>query len=345
MVQIIGLGIAASGAQIYLRPHWYTYLMIGLAVIWAAGRFIHPAGESRDKNLATLSGSHRIRAASMLSAASVTFVSGLAFLVVIFENNTQASASAQNRANHYMTIGFALLILGALGYRGARRFAAIDARRLMLRDTRPPVLYLRSFGDDDLKLRAATLGRPSLVERFSPGRFDSFEEVLARHLSRFGPVIAVNPPGTTLSPLGAARETLVSADWQSAVATWMSRSSLIVFVAPPDLVTQGLLWELQAVSASRYWKKTLILVPPVSPGDLLSRWQAFLHACSDLWPFTLPLPSDNPRALVMAFRNNKWSLITADRRSEWSYGAALTQAIGGSRPVARADSTSAGSRR
>ncbi len=339
-VQLIGVGIAASGAQIYLRPYWYIYLMIGLAVIWAAGRFIHPAEWGRDKNLAILAGSHRIRVASMLSAASVMFVSGLAIIFVIGENDVEASASAQNRTDNYEIVGFILLILGALGYRVARRFASIEARRLMLRDTRPPVLYLRSFGDDDLKLWTATLGRPSLVERFSVGRFDSFEEVLARHLSRLGPVIAVNPPGTKLPPLGAARETLASADWQSAVATWMARSSLIVFVAPPDLVTQGLLWELQTVSASRYWAKTLILVPPVSPDDLLSRWQAFLRACDRLWPFTLPLPSDDPRALMMAFRNNKWSLITADRRSEWSYGAALTQAVSHSHLVKRVGSTS-----
>lgn len=53
----------------------------------------------------------------------------------------------------------------------------------------------------------------------------------------------------------------------------------------------------------------------------------FLHACGRLWPFTTPLPSANPRALVLAFRNNEWTLIIADRRSEWSYGAAVKQAL------------------
>lgn len=326
-VQVIGVGIAASGAQIYLRPHWYVYLMIGLPVVWAAGRFIHPAGVNRDKGPAILDGSHRFQAASVLSVSTAMFVAGLAIILVISENDTLGGTSAQARADNYWGAGFALLILGALGYRGARRLASVEARRLMLRDPRPPVLYLRWFGDDDLKLRTATLGRRSLVERFSPGRFDSFEEVLARHLSRLGPVIAINPPGTKLSPLGAARDTLTSADWQSSVATWMARSSLIVFVAPPESVTPGLLWELQTVSASRYWDKTLILVPPVPPDDLLSRWQVFLRGCGRLWPFTAPLPSADPRALVLAFRNNKWTLIIADRRSEWSYGAAVKQAL------------------
>ena len=115
----------------------------------------------------------------------------------------------------------------------------IRARQLMLRDPRPPVLYLRSFGDDRLKLWTATFGRPSLIERFTLRRFDTFEEVLVRYLSAYGPVIAVNPPGTRLAPLGAARETIDSAEWQAAVATWMAQSRLIVFATPPSQVTGG----------------------------------------------------------------------------------------------------------
>ena len=216
----------------------------------------------------------------------------------------------------------------------ARRLAAIDAHQLILRDARPPVLYLRSFGDDRLKLLTATLGRPSLIERFTLRRFDAFEEVIVRHLSHVGPVIAVNPPGTKLAPLGAARETIDSADWQSVVAAWMARSIMIVFVAPPGQVTQGLHWELETVSANRYWNKTLIVVPPVPPEDLQRRWQGFLGACARL--FTSPLPAADPRVLVVAFRNSEWMVITADRRTEWSYGAALQQALDDSpqpRPV------------
>jgi hypothetical protein len=195
----------------------------------------------------------------------------------------------------------------------------------MLRDARPPVLYLRSFGDDRLKLLTATLGRPTLIERFTLRRFDAFEEVIVRHLSRLGPVIAVNQPGTKLAPLGAARETIDSADWQSVVTAWMARSIMIVFVAPPSEVTQGLRWELETVSANRHWNKTLIVIPPVPAEDLQRRWQGFLGACARL--FTSPLPAEDPRALVVAYRNSRWMMITADRRTEWSYSAALKQAL------------------
>jgi hypothetical protein len=206
----------------------------------------------------------------------------------------------------------------------------------MLRDPRPPVLYLRSFTDDRLRLWTATLGRPSLVERFTPRRFGRFEEVLVRHLSRYGPVIAVNPPGTRLAPLRAARETIEPANWQSAVAGWMAHSALIVFLAPPSRVTQGLHWELRTVAEHGQWDKTLMVVPPVPAEQLQARWRAFWAACAGLWPFTVAGPVADPRALVLAFRHGRWDVATADTRTEWSYAAALDRALGGPRRLAPA---------
>jgi hypothetical protein len=37
VVQLIGSCIAAYGAYVFLVPHWYVYLVIGLAVVWAGG--------------------------------------------------------------------------------------------------------------------------------------------------------------------------------------------------------------------------------------------------------------------------------------------------------------------
>jgi hypothetical protein len=198
----------------------------------------------------------------------------------------------------------------------------------MLRDPRPPVLYLRSYADDRLRLRTATLGRRWLVERFSPRRFDRFEEVLVRYLSRYGPVIAVNPPGSRLSPLRAARETIDSADWHSALVGWMARSALIVFLAPPDRVTQGRQWELRTVGEHDQWDRALIVVPPVPAEQLKARWRAFGAACAGLWPFTVAGPVADPGTLLLAFRHGRWDVTTADQRTEWSYAAALERVLG-----------------
>ena len=158
--------------------------------------------------------------------------------------------------------------------------------------------------------------------------------MLVRHLSRYGPVIAVNPPGTRLAPLGAARETIDSADWQSVVASWMAQSALIVFLAPPSRVTEGLQWELRAVAEHGQWDKALVVVPPVPAEQLQARWRAFGAGRAGLWPFTVAGPVADPRALVLAFRYGRWNVITADRRTEWSYAAALDRALGGPRRLA-----------
>ena len=355
-VQLAGLGLVAYAADVFQVRFWYAYLAAGLVVVWAGGRFIRPAGAGRGANRAIMAGSHRVLVTVMLVVASAMILFGLAAIVAFGLYQIQppgatvqglpglpglglsglGTTTVQNLATGLAGTGLGLLVLGAVIFLVARRLGSADARRLMLRDPRPPVLYLRSFGDDRLRLWTATLGRPSLVERFTLRRFDRFEEVLVRHLSRYGPVIAVNPPGTRLAPLGAARETIDSADWQSAVASRMAQSALIVFLAPPSRVTQGLQWELRAVAEHGQWDKALVVVPPVPAEQLQARWRAFGAACAGLWPFTVAGPLADPRALVLAFRYGRWNVITADRRTEWSYAAALDRALGGPRRLAPA---------
>jgi hypothetical protein len=338
--QLAGVAIIAYGADLFVIRYWYLYLAIGLGVIWAAGRFIHPGGAGRGTNRAIFPRARTIRVTLLMSVAMVLVLAGLITLITAGLYNSVPSGSpgqgipAQDQGSTFEVAGFILVALGAIIARFARRLGSMDAERLMRRDPRPPVLYLRSFGDDALKLWTATLGRSSLIERFTLRRFDPFEEVLVRFLSLRGPVIAVNPPGTRLAPLGAARGTIDSGDWHAAVATWMERSSLIVFVAPPSQPTEGLLWELRAVSAARHWDKTIIVVPPVSAAQLQRRWQAFQEASARIWPFTFALPAADPAALVLAFRNGAWQAITADRRTEWSYRAALGQELGETHPRA-----------
>lgn len=339
-VQLAGLSLVACGADPYLVPNWYLFVLAGAAVIWAGGRFIRPAGLAPGGNRLVLSGARKVRVATLMSLALVLVVASALALIAYGLNQSEpavvqavdaagsGSASAgQNDA--YLWIGLILIGAGAVLARRARRLAAVDADHLMQRDTRPPVLYLRSFGDDALKLWTATFGRPSLLERFTPRRFDAFEEVIARHFSLTGPVIALNPPDTKLAPLGAARETLDSADWQATISEWMSRSAVIVFVMPPGKVTRGLTWELQHVSANQYWTKTLIIVPPVRVSILQARWQGFLAACGSVWPFSFSLPTAVPNPLVLTFGNDMWTAIRADRQDEWTYSAAIKEALGG----------------
>jgi hypothetical protein len=357
-VQLGGLGLVAYAADVFAVRYWYAYLVAGLAALWAGGRLIRPGGAGRDRNRAVMAGPHLILVTVMRVAAAAMILFGLAAIVCYGVYRTQPhGATVQGlpglrvpdlrlpglglpglglpglglREPGLLVLGLpglGLLVLGAIMFRVARRLRSADARRLMLRDPRPPVLYLRSFGDGSLKLRLATLGRPTLVERFTWRRLDTFEEVLVRHLSRYGPVIAVNPPGTRLVPLRAARETVDPPAGQPAVANWMAawmaQSALIVFQAPPSQATLQLHWELRTVAEHGQWDKVLVVVPPVPAEQLRARWRAFGRANAGFWPYTVA----DPHALLLAFRHGGWDVTSADRRTEWSYSAALEHVLG-----------------
>ena len=92
-------------------------------------------------------------------------------------------------------------------------------------DARRPVLYLRSFQDDQTSIAAT----------------DTREEHLSSVLEEVGPVIAIGRPGDRLAPLGAERRYLKDEDWQQQVEILMSQASFVVIQVG---ATAGLLWEL-----------------------------------------------------------------------------------------------------
>jgi hypothetical protein len=338
--QFAGLAVVAYGAVNFPDSFWYAFPLAGLAIVWASGRWIRPGGPKLNPNRRAGSGARRWRVIVYRVVAAATAIAG-GLLIASYALNQEtpsaveavdvatepAGSQAAAVGTGILWTGIVLLAIGAIIARRARRLTAVDAHRLMRQDSRPPVLYLRSFRDDKLKLLAATLGRPSFIERFTPRRFDPFEEVIARHLAGTGPVIALNPPGTKLAPLGAARETLDSDGWQTTISDWMSQAALIVLIIPPAMVTDGLTWELDAISASQHWAKTLILIPPVPADALSERWQAFRDAYGTHWPFNAPLTLDGPGPLALTFGDGQWTVLRAWRRNEWAYTAAIQGAL------------------
>jgi hypothetical protein len=127
--------------------------------------------------------------------------------------------------------------------------------------------------------------------------------------------------------LGAARETLPADTWQDSIADWMRQSALIVIAAPPGDVTPGLISELRMVGDQHLWWKTLIVTPPVPDAALRSRWQALTSALPGWTPFATPLPADPASVLTLAALDAEWNAVTASRRTEWSYAAALAESL------------------
>jgi hypothetical protein len=123
-------------------------------------------------------------------------------------------------------------------------------------DKRSPVLFLRSFVDDE---RVRFLFAQGALFDFS------LEARLATHFFKTGPFIAVDSPKRTAA-IGAARASLPDTEWQGTVVKWMGAARLIVLLVG---LTPWVRWEMRQIMELGYTQKLIILMPE------LSRWKEF----------------------------------------------------------------------
>jgi hypothetical protein len=138
-------------------------------------------------------------------------------------------------------LGYALWV-GSLVFAGTlaqrldargRRMRQWDALSALQRDRRPPVLFLRSFDDDDIHDLTGRTGRIGLHRG---------EENLCRALRRLGPVVAIGRPGERLPEVGAARLYVSDRTWQVAVRCFLEQAQVVVIMVGRS---SGVRWEIQ----------------------------------------------------------------------------------------------------
>lgn len=163
--------------------------------------------------------------------------------------------------------GLAILLLSAgawLVTRG-RKATALRVDEVLQRDIRAPILLLRSFADDEFLLDNPGRGV------FSAGQTISFEEVLAKSFSPFGPVIAIGHPGEMLPPLGFARFWVQDGSWKGRVAKLLEECQKVVVILG---ATPGLAWEVDQLFQRDVPRKVVLLLPPMDEQEAQQRWQA-----------------------------------------------------------------------
>ena len=143
-----------------------------------------------------------------------------------------------------------------------RKLAAVDAAALMEEDTRAPVLYLRSFGDDG----EGVMGHTSRAQGFLA---PTVEEKLAAAMRHVGPFVAIGRPGETLPELGAARMYVSDDHWQDEIVALMERAQ-IVLLRIGD--TPGFWWEVQQVMERVEMARVVFFFPP-GTGHLYPRFR------------------------------------------------------------------------
>ena len=145
-------------------------------------------------------------------------------------------------------LGLALFVL-------AYRAMQPRADRLQAHDVRPPVLLLRSFLDDKVKVPQRVRWWPLPANQTAV----RLEQVIAERMGMAGPFIAIGDPHEGLPQFGAARVYLSDDNWQAQVLQWMASARAIALMAGN---TPWVQWEMRQVLDGGFTGKLVLYVPP-----------------------------------------------------------------------------------
>ena len=137
----------------------------------------------------------------------------------------------------------------------SRRLLFPSAKQLLTEDERLPIIYLRSFDNDDLKI----IGRLEGDMSDNPYGEKSFEESLADQFGLYGPLVTIGQPGEKNPALGASRAYFTNDKWRARIIDWMDKARLIVMIPGKS---DGVRWELNNILNKGYISKMLLLFPP-----------------------------------------------------------------------------------
>jgi hypothetical protein len=264
-----------------------------------------------------LTGRHKIRVTLLLVSMLISLL--ISFAVFNPGDGTTNDANPESWA-YFVPIPF--LVIAAVSYRAARRYANLGAHEVLLRDPRPLVLLLRSFKDDRVKIRVGGPRRRPWLDSVLHPRWDRFEEVVAWSLWQHGPVVAPSLPGQKLQPLGAARAQLSRDTWQEQIVHWMMQAQVIAVVLGR---TDGLAWEISKIIELGLWERTVLVFPPISHSELRRRWSEFRHLTRRLGAPVPDIPTPTHILAIVPAVGPEMFALGAPKRDEAHYQLALKE--------------------
>jgi hypothetical protein len=167
---------------------------------------------------------------------------------------------------------------GAYIFSLGRRMRAVPADRILRDRSTLPVLFLRSFGDDDL---VDPTPRMIPMGDFFPRRY---EESFERALRPVGPLVAIGRPGSSVSELGSGRFYVPDHAWRDAINFIRQRAVTVLFVVGR---TEGLWWEIETSLREVAPERLLFFFPFVEQRHRRrSIWHRYLHCSPSRIPFS-----------------------------------------------------------
>ncbi len=185
-----------------------------------------------------------------------------------------------------------------------KRHLTRRAEDVLANDSRAPIIYLRSFGEeaDDFGLRTFFRSVGTAFTNRSLGLTTSawdptFQSQLGMVMERIGPYVAVGRPGTRLPGTGAARLYIPDAEWQHRVSELLRGARLVIIRAG---ISDGLKWEIENVMSQVHPNQVLIILP-IAQHDYATFRDLMASA-------GIQMPVKPPKTLLMSF-DGHWQPI------------------------------------
>lgn len=180
------------------------------------------------------------------------------FLLLLRNVNQETGSAGGIAAAAALIVGGHVLFYAAK--RLATRYAWIPENPS---DRRAPVLFLRSFEDDQLRFSRRWWDLTGhWVDLWSFRR--NADEAMIDEIAQYGPVVALGMPGEKKVPFGAQRYYSTHEDWQNIVSN-TARSARAIVIAAGN--TPGVLWEYELLGREKLLDRTLLLFPVVQRED------------------------------------------------------------------------------
>jgi hypothetical protein len=213
----------------------------------------------------------------------------------------------------------AVVVVGHAAFHLGKRLAAREIWRPEdSNDARAPILFLRSFEDDQLDFKRPAwqiIGR--WIDLWSFRR--NADEALIDESAQYGPVVALGRPGEAKAPFGALRHYSSHEGWQRVVTETAQRAQAIVIAAGSS---PGVLWEYELLQREGLLNRTLLLFRP-APEEMTTNHDALaaFHSVTGAAPEARVSRDIQLVALLPGERGH--TLLTARRATAAAYIVAL----------------------
>jgi hypothetical protein len=225
---------------------------------------------------------------------------------------------------------FVAPIIGGYILTAAQRNVHWSISQLLEADGRAPILFLRAFKDDQVRLQNVKLTLSGRLGRWLDA-IGNLDGLLLQEGTPYGPVVAIGNPSDRFPPYGAARGYFDNKTWRAAVAD-LAANALVIIICLDR--TEGIMWEVGHIARLGYLPKTLFLLHPKDSAEPENRALAD-DVTKVLKPDAAPaminleyeseLSSDAQNGTLLGFFFDKNGVMHAGRSTTFSRLAYLIQ--------------------